>query len=436
MLHHAEVSIDEQLTLSAKFKRNLYIAIGLGLVFFVVGVLLAAMGGDAEHGHEAAHGAEAAVSEIVTGHHGPTWMTRMWAVLWHNSVFFAGICAMGLFFVCVQHVAWAGWSSIFKRVPESFGAFLPFAAVSVILIFLFGNHDLFHWTHHDLYEVGSVDYDPIIAGKSGYLNMPFFIGRMVVIFGLWYFIWTRIRNYSLAEDQIGGDTNYHKSGYMSAVFLIVFAISTSIAAWDWVMSIDTHWFSTMFGWYVFASWWVTGLATITLICVFLKENGYLKAMNENHFHDLGKFMFAFSIFWTYIWFSQFLLIFYANLPEETVYFIDRLKGFDGKYTGLFFLNLIINFSFPFLALMTRDAKRKLSILKIVTIAIIIGHWLDFYMMIMPGTTKGTSGFGLMELGGFMLYASTFILVIVTTMSKAKLIPAKHPMLEEALHHNI
>jgi hypothetical protein len=192
----------------------------------------------------------------------------------------------------------------------------------------------------------------------------------------------------------------------------------------------------MFGWYVFASWWVTCLASVTLICIFLKENGYLAAMNESHFHDLGKFVFAFSIFWCYIWFAQFLLIFYANLPEETVYFIDRMKNYDGKYVGIFFLNIFVNFVFPFLGLMTRNSKRKMQILKIVTIAVILGHWLDFYNMIMPGVTKGTSGFGLVELGAGLFFFSAFILVVTNTITKAKLIPAKHPMLEETLHHSI
>jgi hypothetical protein len=437
MHNHVEVSVDEQLTLSSKFKRNLYISLSIGLALFAIGVLMAYMGVGAEHGHGTESG------EVAVAQHGPTWITRMWAVLWHNSVFFAGISAMGLFFVCVQYVAWAGWSSLIKRVPEAFGSFLPYAAAAVVLVFLFGNHDLFHWTHHGLYEkfledgkTPNPEYDSIIAGKAGYLNFPFYLGRMLVFFGLWYFVWTKIRKNSLEEDLNGGEVYYNKSIFVSAIFLIIFASSTPMAAWDWIMSIDTHWFSTMFGWYVFASWWVTGLASITLICIFLKENGYLKAMTENHFHDLGKFVFAFSIFWTYIWFGQFLLIFYANLPEETVYFIDRLRGFNGHYTGLFFFSLVINFAFPFLILMTRDAKRKMSILKVVTIAIILGHWLDFYMMIMPGTTKGTSGFGFMELGALMFFASAFIIVVTNTMTKAKLIPAKHPMLEEALHHNI
>lgn len=435
MAHHAvTASVDEQLVLSDKFKRNLYIALFLGIALFAVGVVLSMLGIGEGHGHEAAHGAEGAVAEVA--HHGPTWITRMWAVLWHNSVFFTGIAVMGLFFVCVQYLAWAGWSSLIKRIPEAFGAFLPIGGAFLLIIFLLGQHDIFHWTHHDLYDPSSPEYDKIIAGKSGYLNIPFFLGRMIVFISLWYFAWTRIRKYSLSEDTLGTDEWYHKSGFASALFIILFAVSSSMVAWDWVMSIDTHWFSTMFGWYVFASWWVTALATITLICIILKENGYLKTMNDSHFHDLGKFVFAFSIFWTYVYFSQFLLIFYANLPEETVYFIERMRGYDGKYAGLFFLNLFINFVFPFLGLMTRDSKRKFGMLKIMVIAVIAGHWLDFYQMIMPGVTKGTSGFGFMEFGAVLAFGALFIIVVTNAMTKAKLIPANHPMLEESLHHNI
>lgn len=429
MKHSEQVSLDEQLVLSASFKRNVWIALGLGLLMFVAGVFLAMMGGAEGHSHAVEGATEAA-------HHGPTWLSRMWAVLWHNSVFFTGITAMGVFFVAVQFVAWAGWSSIMIRIPMAFGSFLPVVGSVLLAVFLLGGHDLFHWTHKELYDPNSPLFDSIINGKKGYLNLPFFLSRMVIFLVLWYLMWFLMRKNSLIEDLEGGDKWWHKNGYLGAVFLIIFGASTSMAAWDWIMSIDTHWFSTMFGWYVFASWWVTALSTITLICIFLKENGYLKAMNESHFHDLGKFVFAFSIFWTYVWFGQFLLIFYANIPEETTYFLTRLRGYHNHYTFLFYLNLLVNFFFPFFILMTRASKRKTPILKIAVIAVIFGHWLDFYMMIMPGVTQGTSGFGLMEFGALVTFASAFVLVVMTTMSKSKLIPVNHPMIEESIHHDI
>jgi hypothetical protein len=192
----------------------------------------------------------------------------------------------------------------------------------------------------------------------------------------------------------------------------------------------------MFGWYMFASWFVAGLSTITLVIVFLKDAGYLPMVNENHLHDMGKFMFAFSIFWTYVWFSQFLLIYYANIPEETIYFLERLHGYDNKYTGVFFLNIFINFLFPFLVLMTRDAKRQRTFLKVVSCGLLMGHWLDFYNMIMPGTVGENGGFGLIEFGTLLIYISVFILVVTTALAKAPLVARNHPMLEESIHHDI
>jgi hypothetical protein len=237
----------------------------------------------------------------------------------------------------------------------------------------------------------------------------------------------------MAEDLNGGTYYFHKSINAAALFLVLFAVSSSMAAWDWIMSVDTHWFSTMFGWYVFASWWVSGIAAITLIAIFLKQAGYLRMLNAGHLHDLAKLMFGFSIFWTYVWFAQFMLIWYANLPEEAVYYNQRLGGFEGRYTWMFFFNLVINFVFPFLALMTRDAKRQMIILKIVCIAILVGHWSDFYLMLMPATMKGENGF-LIEIGVALIFLGSFLILITRRLVAAPLVPLHHPFLDESVHH--
>jgi hypothetical protein len=304
-------------------------------------------------------------------------------------------------------------------------------------LFFVAGHDLFHWTHADLYDPESENYDEIMVGKSGYLNTPFFLGRMIFFFVAWIGLFLYIRKLSLKEDELTdlrgylrNPVIYNKIVYTCAVFIIVFAVSTSMMAWDWVMSIDAHWFSTMFGWYSFASLHVAGLATITLAVIFLKEAGYLKAVSKHHLHDLGKFMFAFSVFWTYIWFSQFMLIYYAHIPEETIYFQPRLFG---HYRPVFFLNVFINFIFPFLALMTKEAKRTMTILKVVACAILVGHYLDFYMMIMPGTIGNNAGFGLVEFGTILIFASAFIYVFALNLSKVPLIAKNHPYLNESMH---
>jgi hypothetical protein len=262
----------------------------------------------------------------------------------------------------------------------------------------------------------------------------FYIARMILFFGFWVFFFNKLKKLSYAEDSLGGSTSWYKIRSTSAYFIIFFAVSSSISAWDWVMSIDTHWFSTLFGWYVFSSWFVAGLSAMTLLTIFLKGEGYLEMVNENHIHDLGKFVFGFTIFWTYLWFSQFLLIYYANIPEESVYFIERLSS--DVYGPFIFVNIGMNFVLPFLVLMTRDAKRHGVFLKLVCSLIIAGHWVDFFLMVQPGTLGHNGGVGFMEVGMFLVYGSAVALVVLGGLAKGNLIPKNHPMLEESYHHHI
>ncbi len=433
--HHTPVSVDEQYVFLTKTRNRALLAIGAGVLLIILGAILLAAGVGVHH-DAADQGQAIGENAYAVPEHAFHWTTRLWANIWLNNVYFTGLAVIGVFFVAIQYAAQAGWSSVLLRIPQAFGYFLPVTAVIMLVVFLIANHDLFHWTHHELYDKNSPQYDEILAGKHGFLNVPFFLIRMVIYFALWIGCFFALRRQSLREDLEGGLGNYNRSMTTSVVFLIFFAITSVTAAWDWVMSIDSHWFSTMFGWYMFASWFVAGLAAITLVVINLKQAGYLKMVNANHLHDLGKFMFAFSIFWTYVWFAQFMLIWYANISEETIYFEERLNGYGGIYRPVFFLNIIINFAFPFLVLMTRDAKRHMIFLKIVCCAIIGGHWLDFYMMIMPGTVGENGGFGPLEFGVVALYAGAFALVVGTFLAKAPLVPRNHPMLEESMHHNI
>ncbi|PIQ20043.1 MAG: quinol:cytochrome C oxidoreductase [Cytophagales bacterium CG18_big_fil_WC_8_21_14_2_50_42_9] len=426
--------IEERLTISKRTSNRFFLMIGLGLVLLIVGIFIT-MSSSGHHGGE--HGEAAAAA----GEHGVTWVNRLMANLWLNNVYLTGIAVVGLFFTAVQYVAYAGWSVPLKRILLSLTAYLPLGGIVMLLVFLlpilFGGHNpLFHWTDHELFEAGNPKYDPIIAGKSGFLNIPFYVIRTIVYFGAWIFFAYWLRKQSLEEDLNGGLTYYHKSIRISAMFLVVFGVTSSMSAWDWVMSIDTHWFSTLFGWYVFSSWFVSGLAATTLTAIYLKQAGFLKIVNANHLHDLGKFIFGFSIFWTYLWFSQFMLYWYANIPEEAIYFMERLGGYNDHYTWILFFNLFINFAFPLLALMTRDAKRQTIMLKIVCIAILFGHWMDFYLMIMPGTMRGDSGFGLMEIGTMLLFLGAFLTLFTRKLSSASLVPVNHPFLEESMHHHV
>ncbi|HYG37450.1 MAG TPA: quinol:cytochrome C oxidoreductase [Cytophagales bacterium] len=378
--------------------------------------------GEAEHGAEAGHGEES------------SWTKRLYANLWINNVFFAGIALVGFFFYALQFAASAGWSAGLKRIPLAFGSWLSISGILMLVIFFLAQHDLFHWTHADLYDKGSSHYDEIIDGKKGYLNVPFFIIRMVLYFIVWYGFYWFMRKEAIAEDLTGDTKHYVRSKWLSAFFIIFLAITNSTSSWDWLMSIDTHWFSTMYGWFYFAALFVTSLAAITLFVVYLKEYGYLSIVNENHLHDLGKFVFAFSIFYTYIWFSQFFLIYYTNMPEETIYFLERVNNI--KYGAVFYGIIFLTFVFPFLLFMTRDAKRQIAMLKIVCIIVIAGQWLNFWLMVTPGVLQENGGLGFMEFGIAMIFGGAFVAVVLASLSKLPLIAKNHPMLEESIHHHI
>jgi hypothetical protein len=459
---------EEKYIFKSQTKTSLFILGIVGILFLVLGLALDKPGGG--H-HEAAgggeeHHASAAVSESMTasttvaaepqqehegehaaaaegGHHGSAhWLKRLYASLWANSVFFCGIGVIGLFFVAVQYAAQAGWSAPIKRIPLAMGSWIPVAGITMLVLWFVVKGDVFHWTDSSLYEQGTAHYDKILDDKASLWYLPlahgsfpaFYVFRLILFFGLWYMFFVWIRKEMLAEDINGGTAHWMSARKFSAIFLVIFAVSSSIAAWDWVMSIDPHWFSTMMGWYVFASWWVTGLAVITLIVASLKDAGYLKQVNANHLHDLGKFVFAFSIFWTYIWFSQFMLIYYANIPEETVYFIVRKT--TSPYSWVFYTNLIMNFVLPFLLFMTRDAKRHTSTLKVVCPLVIVGHWFDFYQMVTPGVMKTEGAFGFVEIGLLFIFAAAFLFVTLSALARYPLVAKHDPMMGEALNHHI
>ena len=416
----------ENFIFSSKIQKNLFYLFIVGLLLSVIGAFFIINGGN---GH-----AEELHSIANESHSSFQWYHRLFSNLWINNMYFIGISVTAVFFVAIQYVAQAGWSAGIIRVPMSFGSWLPYGFVLLIITFAIGNHDIFHWTHDYLYDTSDPRYDKIIDGKKAYLNLPFFLSRMVLFFLVWYYLYRRIVKLSVLEDINGGDKYWNKMFTLSAIFVVFYGLSSSVAAWDWILSIDTHWFSTMFGWYVFASWWVSSLAFITYVVVLLKDNGYLKHVNFSVIHDLGKFVFAFSVFWTYIWFSQYMLVYYANLPEETTYFIDRLRS--DNYVGFFYANLFMNFFFPFLFLMTRASKRHTRFLKIVCPIILFGHFIDFYLMITPGIVKENNGFGLLEIGILMVYLSMFLFVILKSLGSRNLLARNHPMLDESIHHDI
>jgi len=431
---------------TSKAKRVAYILILIGLVGVVIGFVKNGSSHDEgnhdnnhttevvdghdnhavadEHGHDAEADHEAHVS--AANHQQEN---KPWAAILVNSLFFLGIGIGALFFLAIQYAAQAGWSTGLLRVMEAQALWLIVPLTVVVLLVFAGLghfHHLWHWMDEGIMTKGSANYDELIAGKRGFLNPMFTIARNVMYWIIWAGSIWYIRKQSLREDQVGGSEIWVKTRKFSAIFLVLYAVTSSTTAWDWIMSIDAHWFSTMFGWYTFASMFVTALTVMTMLTVYLKSKGYMEWINQSHIQDMAKFMFAFSIFWTYLWFSQYMLIWYANIPEEVTYFMQR---FD-QYKLMFLLMIAMNFVFPILVIMSRDAKRVPGLVMFAGIFIIIGHWLDMFIMVMPGAVGNLYNIGLVEIGGFILFAGLFILVVFSNLAKAPLLQKNHPMLKE------
>jgi len=359
-----------------------------------------------------------------------------WTSLLFNNYFFLGISIFAVFFVALQHVAEAGWSTVIKRVPEAIMTFLPYACAVMIFIvvaaILHWNH-IYHWMEEGIMTEGAPNYDKIIAGKEAYLSPIFFLVRSLIYVSVWIYCAKRLRDISLQGDLEGGlgKKSYNKGITVSAWFIVFFAISSSTASWDWIMSIDTHWFSTLFGWYIFSEWSAIGFTTILLFCLFLKKQGYLPDLSESIIHDLGKFVFAFSVVWTYMWFSQFMLIWYANIPEEVTYFMERIEL--PNYNFLFWFSAAINFVIPTIVLMSRDAKRNTNFLIFASITILIGHWINSYLLFAPGTLHDHGHLGFTELGMGLGFLGLFLFVVFRSLTTRSLDIKHHPFLEESKH---
>ena len=364
---------------------------------------------------------------------------RTFANLLLMGYYFACVCMSALFFLAVQFVAQAGWSAAILRVPEAMAKNLPLASIILIAITglgLYTNNLYHHWNAEGLIDPNSPNYDSLIAGKAVYLNVPFFMIRQILFLGSYSIFAHFITKWSYNQDLVGGLASHTKSFKYSCIFLVIYGFTTPIFAFDNIMSLEAHWFSTMFGWYNFAAMWVSTLAIIAIVLILLRKAGYMSWVNNSHLHNLGQLIFGFSIFWTYVWFSQFLLIYYANMSEETVYFYKRFNS----YEFWFYLNLVLNFLAPLLLLMDRDSKRSENVLLSVSIIVVCGHWVDYYQMIMPGLfefgPKSGSGFGILEIGIALGFVSLFTYTMLSALSKKALIPKNHPFLQESLHHHL
>ena len=353
---------------------------------------------------------------------------RPWAALYVGAFFFFMIALGVLAFYAIQYAAQAGWSPVLFRVMEGITAYVFPGALIVFLISLashyIGHNNIFIWMDHEV-----VAEDELIQGKSGFLNVPFFIIRGIFFIAGWSLYRYFSRKFSLAQDEANDDSNFKKNFRISAGFLVFFIVTESIMSWDWIMSVDPHWFSTLFGWYVFASMFVSGITVIAMVTIYLKSKGLLEFVNDSHIHDLAKFMFAISIFWTYLWFSQFMLIWYSNIPEEVTYFVSRINDYKLPFFGM----VALNFVFPLLLLMNSDYKRIPWFVIMTGIVILAGHYLDVFNMIMPATVGDRWFIGLPEIGAVLLFAGLFIFITFTALSKAPLFAKRNPFIKESEH---
>ncbi|MBI5607442.1 MAG: hypothetical protein HY902_01025 [Deltaproteobacteria bacterium] len=370
----------------------------------------------------------------TAGEH-PTW--RLWSNLLIASMFFALLAVGAGFIVAIMHVTKAGWGVVTRRVPEAMTTYLPVALLTMLVVGGLGMHDLYEWSHPDI-----VAEDHLLRHKSAMLNPTWYLGSVAVIIGGWSLLTTLLRKNSVAQDSDGDVKHTGKNILTSVLFLIFFGLSITIGSLIWLMSIEPHWFSTMFGVYQFSGAHKAAAAAGTLFLIYLSKNGHLKQVNPSHIHDWGKMMFAFSTFWAYIWVSQFLLIWYANIPEETGYFLLRQEP---GWIALFALNVILNWVIPFFTLLPRPNKRNPAVLVPVAIVVLLGFWLDLYLQVMPGTSHFTAEhhklehlhgpfFGPMEFGAMALLGGVFLLVVPAMMAKVSLVPVKDPYLQESLHH--
>jgi hypothetical protein len=327
----------------------------------------------------------------------------------------------GIFFAAVQDASGAAWSTAFRRVPEAMSAVLPYGALVWAVVFAFGP-SLYPWIH---------DRSEMTGFRAAWLNFPFFLVRAVIYVALWFLFTKAILKVSRRRDETRAATPINAR--LSVIFLVVFGVTFWLASFDWVMSLEPNWSSTIFGIYNFAGMFSSGLAVIILLVIWLRRVGPLRDfVTDEHLHDLGKMLFAFTTFWMYIWFSQYMLIWYADIPEETIHYIKRQQGF---WMPLFILNMLLNWVIPFLVLLPTRTKRSGSLLAKAAVVVLIGRWLDLYLMIEPAAGATNPQFGLWDIAALLGTFSIFILVFAKAFNHAPPVPLGDPRLAESLHYH-
>lgn len=350
---------------------------------------------------------------------------RAFSNLLIGAVYVLGLSVGGVVLLSLLAVAKAGWAVVLKRVLESFGGFLPFAAL-LMAATIPGLRVLYEWARPD--AAG----DPLLAAKAAYLNAPFFVARMAVILLVWMIFARALRRASRRQDDSGDLEETRRTVRLGAGFLVAFAVTGCLAAFDWIMTLEARWFSTIFGFYNVAGILVSTVSAVAVVSILLSRSGALPQLNPSHLHDLGKLMLSFATFWAYQWLSQFLLIWYSNIPEETAYFELR---WDGGWLPVFFTNLIANWALPFLLLLPRAMKRNPRTLLPIGVFMLGARWLDLWQMVMPANFPARPWPGVFELAGLAGPLGLFAFYLLRTWARVPLLARRDPYLVESLHHH-
>ncbi|MGE4132788.1 MAG: molybdopterin oxidoreductase [Bdellovibrionales bacterium] len=353
---------------------------------------------------------------------------RAWHAYLTGYFYFFIIAIGGLFFTGIQHLVRAGWSVNIRRFSEALTAYLPVAFVGGLILLIGGKH-LWEWM-----DSAKVHADPLLEHKASYLNTVFFVVRMVAFFGLWMLFTKKLVGGSLAQDKSGDDSISEKSVGWAVGCILTFALSFSLFSVDLIMSLEPRWFSTIFGVYCFAGLFQSTIATMILLILYCRKKGLLAGyVDENHLHDLGKFLFAFTVFWAYIAYSQYMLIWYANLPEETLFYMPRVTG-SWMYVSAALL--LFKFVVPFLALLSRRNKRNPAFLGVICVLILIMQYVDLYWLIYPNLNGEKVIFGLPEILVWLGFGGIFLFTVTRFLGTHAIVPFRDPRIHESLHHHV
>lgn len=350
---------------------------------------------------------------------------RTWASVLLVSYYLLALGLAGTVFIALQYVTGASWGVALRRIPEAMTALVPIAGIGIMAVLLF-HPSLYPWSRPEIQH----EMPPF---RHWWLAIAFVRARAIVYLGIWICFALALLRGSRKQDSDGLFAHTRTNVRVSAAFLVVFAVTFWLASVDWIMSLEPDWASTIFGMYNFAGLFVSGLAAMTLMLVWLQKRRPLNAViTRHHLHDCGKLMFAFSTFWMYLWFSQYMLIWYANLPEETGYYVQRLHGF---WQPLFMLNLALNWVIPFFALLPKTNKQKAGVLAKVSLVLLAGRWLDLYLMIGPTVAGAQPRVALWEFGCVALAIGIFGISFFRAFSSVAAVPIRDPYLAESVEYH-